>query len=103
VGMLLLGCDLGCEKKKKKKNRFIVCLRFRSLSYSSALYTIYLTMDYIVLCCDIVVMVVDMSTITSLYRRESGALTPYLTNVGQAHIYTNTPNLTNVGLASHIH
>jgi hypothetical protein len=35
-----------------------------------------------------VVIDIDMSTITSLYRRESGALTPNLTNVGQApHIH----------------
>jgi hypothetical protein len=41
------------------------------------------TMDYIVLC-----LIYDMNTIASLYRRERGALTPNLTNVGQApHIH----------------
>jgi hypothetical protein len=43
-------------------------------------------MDYIVLYCDI-----RMDTIASLYRRERGALTLNLTNVGLAphHIYVH--------------
>jgi hypothetical protein len=42
-----------------------------------------LTMDYIILYCDM-----RLNTIASQYRRERGALTPNLTNVGQApHIH----------------
>jgi hypothetical protein len=42
------------------------------------------------LCRDYIVLSImyDMNTIASLYRRERGALTPNLTNVGQApHIH----------------